>query len=81
MDKKLTINLDASVIEHAKLYAKKNKISLSELIEAYLKSIMDYKTKNEEITPLVKSLSGVIELPSDIDIKDEYTKHLMEKYR
>jgi hypothetical protein len=81
MDKKLTLNLDASVIEHAKLYAKKNKISLSELIEAYLKSIIDYKTKNEEITPLVKSLSGVIELPSDFDVKDEYTKHLMEKHR
>lgn len=42
---------------------------------------MDYKTKNEEITPLVKSLSGVIELPSDFDVKDEYTKYLMEKYR
>ncbi len=81
MDKKLTLSLNESVIENAKLYAKKNKISLSKLIEAYLKSIVDNKTKDVEITPLVKSLSGVIELPTDFDIRDEYTKYLIEKYR
>lgn len=81
MDKKLTLSLDESVIEHAKLYAEKNKISLSKLIEAYLKSMVDNKTKHLEITPLVKSLSGVIELPSDFDIRGEYTKYLIEKYR
>ncbi|MDZ4682397.1 MAG: DUF6364 family protein [Saprospiraceae bacterium] len=81
MDKKLTLSLDEAVIEHAKLYAEKNKISLSKLIEAYLKAIVDNKTKNVEITPLVKSISGVIELPSDFDLRDEYTKYLIEKYR
>ncbi len=81
MDKKLTLSLDASVIEDAKLYAEKNKISLSKLIEAYLKSMVDNKTRHLEITPLVKSLSGVIELPADFDIRDEYTKYLIEKYR
>lgn len=81
MDKKLTLSLDESVIEQAKLYAEKNKISLSKLIEAYLKSMVDNKTKHLEITPLVKSLSGVIELPTDFDIRSEYTKYLIEKYR
>lgn len=81
MDKKLTLSLDEGVIAHAKLYAEKNKISLSKLIEAYLKSIIDNKTKNVEITPLVKSISGVIEVPSDFDLRDEYTKYLIEKYR
>ena len=81
MDKKLTLSLNESVIENAKLYAKKNKISLSKLIEAYLKSIVDNRTKNVEITPLVKSLSGVIELPTNFDIRNEYTKYLLEKYR
>ena len=81
MDKKLTLSLNESVIENAKLYAKKNQISLSKLIEAYLQSIVDNKTKKIGITPLVESLSGVIQLPSDFDIRDEYTKHLMEKYK
>ena len=81
MDKKLTLSLNESVIENAKVFAKKNKISLSKLIEAYLKSIVDNKTKSVEITPLVESLSGVITLPTDFDIRDEYTKYLIEKYR
>lgn len=80
MDKKLTLSLDESVIAYAKLYAEKNKVSLSKLVEAYLKSVINNKTQNIEITPLVKSLSGVIELPSDFDIRDEYTKFLIEKY-
>ena len=81
MDKKLTLSLNESVIEDAKLFAKKNRISLSKLIEGYLKSILDNKTKNVEITPLVESLSGVIQLPSDFDIRDEYTNYLIEKYQ
>ncbi|MCB0524013.1 MAG: DUF6364 family protein [Saprospiraceae bacterium] len=81
MDKKLTLSLNESVIDEAKMYAKKNKISLSKLIESYLKSVLDNKTRNEEITPLVKSLSGVIELPEDLDVRDEYTKYLIEKYK
>ncbi|MEM1121872.1 MAG: DUF6364 family protein, partial [Bacteroidota bacterium] len=36
MDKKLTLSLNESVIENAKIFAKKNKISLSKLIESYL---------------------------------------------
>lgn len=81
MDKKLTLSLNASVIENAKTYAKKNEISLSKLIEAYLKSIVDKKTKDIEISPLVKSLSGTIELPEDFDIKEGYTDYLIEKYK
>lgn len=80
MDKKLTLSLDESVIVQAKLYAEKNKISLSKLIEAYLKSVVEHKTQSMEITPLVKSLSGVIELPPGFDLREEYAKYLIEKY-
>ncbi len=81
MNKKLTLSLNESVIENAKLYAKKNKISLSKLIEAYLKSVAENTTKNVEITPLVKSLSGVIELPIGFDVRGDYTNYLLEKYK
>ncbi|MEM6965380.1 MAG: DUF6364 family protein [Bacteroidota bacterium] len=81
MDKKLTLSLNESVIEDAKLFAKKNKISLSKLIENYLKSVVDNKTKNVEITPLVESLGGVIQLPADFDVRDEYSEYLIEKYK
>lgn len=81
MDKKLTLNLDDSIIEKAKQYAKLNNISLSKLIEAYLKSLTKRKSSATEITPLVEGLSGVISLGKDVDVKDAYTDYLIEKYK
>jgi hypothetical protein len=80
MDKKLTLSLEQSIIEKAKFYAKSNNISLSKLIESYLNSLTSHKA-NTEITPLVKSLSGVVELPRDFDEKKAYAGFLMENYK
>ncbi len=83
METKLTLRLNDSVIERAKIYAKKHQISLSKMIEAYLDNLT--REKKEEntgaITPLVESLSGVIELPPDYDYKKEYGGYLKEKYQ
>lgn len=83
METKLTLRLNARVIERAKMYASKQKISLSKMIESYLDSLTrEIEDKdNAPITPLVKSLSGVIDLPSDFDYKKEYGDYLMEKYK
>jgi hypothetical protein len=80
MDKKLTLSLNENIIETAKRYAKSNKTSLSKLIESYLNSITEER-KESEITPLVKSLSGVLSIPDDFDEKQEYTSFLMDKYK
>ena len=80
MDTKLTIKLDGSVIEKAKGYAKQKQISLSKLIESYLNYLTSPKEDTEEITPLVKSLSGVIDLPKNYDTKKEYKRHVLNKY-
>lgn len=81
MDKKLTLSLDKTIIESAKSYAKSNNISLSKLIESYLKTLTKHKVQATEITPLVKSLSGVISLDKDFKVKDDYTDYLIEKYK
>lgn len=82
MDKKLTLSLNEAVIENAKLFAKKNKVSLSKLIENYLQSIASPRLQEVEITPLVASLVGVIEFSDDsFDFRNEYTNHLLEKYK
>ena len=81
MDKKLTLSLDKSIIESAKDYAKSNNISLSKLIESYLTTLTTRKKNSTEITPLVESLSGVINLDEDFNIKDAYTDYLIEKYK
>lgn len=80
MDKKLTLSLNQGVIDDAKVYAKSNNISLSKLIESYLTSLTKNTTTTPQITPLVKSLSGVIDIPADFDAKKAYGEFLTEKY-
>lgn len=81
MDKKLTLSLNQRIIEQAKKYAKLNNTSLSKLIESYLATITATTSDNSKITPLVKSLSGVIELPSNFDEKADYSNYISEKYQ
>jgi predicted HicB family RNase H-like nuclease len=56
MDTKLTLRLNDSVIERAKIYARSHKISLSKMIESYLDSLTkqnEEEKKKASITPLV----------------------------
>ena len=79
MDTKLTLKLNRSVIENAKIYAKNKNVSLSQLIETYLSLLTNPKAQ-EEVTPLVKSLSGIVKLPKGYDYKTHYKKHISDKY-
>ena len=81
MDTKLTLKLEVTVIEKAKNYAKNHRTSLSKLIENYLLNITNDKQKEEKITPLVKSLSGIIDLPKGYDHKRDYSDFLLNKYK
>jgi dsDNA-specific endonuclease/ATPase MutS2 len=81
MDTKLTLKLNGQIIEQAKIYAKAKNTSLSSLIENYLQKLTDPKKKKENITPLVKSLSGVIKLTGDQSNKKDYADYLAKKYK
>ncbi|HIP26535.1 MAG TPA: hypothetical protein EYG80_02640 [Flavobacteriaceae bacterium] len=79
MDTKLTLKLDDSVIIKAKKYAKKHNVSLSRMIENYLQIITSSNNKNIEISPLVKSLTGVVQL-DEKEFQKDYTNFLSKKY-
>lgn len=81
MESKITIRLRNSVIQGAKQYAHSHKTSLSRIIENYLESITNVNQDQTEITPLVESLSGVIQLDKDFNYKEHYTEYLIEKYK
>ena len=83
MDAKLTLRLNDNVIKRAKRYAHRHKISLSKMIEFYLDSLTKENEKGRKIsiTPLVESLSGIIDLPADFDYRKEYGDYLAEKYK
>lgn len=79
MKTKLTLNLDKGVIEQAKSYAKDNSVSLSKLIENYLNSLISKRETERKVSPLVKSLTGVIPDES-IDDKKDYREFIAKKY-
>jgi hypothetical protein len=81
MDTKLTLSLNKKVIEQAKKYAQKKNISLSKLIEAYLYRASSQEKEEPVISPLVKSLSGIIKLSKDFSHKKGYSDFLSEKYK
>lgn len=79
MESKLTLKLDTDIISQAKTYAKDHNTSLSKLIENYLQTITLKRKKKVEVTPLVESLTGVIDL-KDKDYRKDYTDFLSKKY-
>jgi hypothetical protein len=80
METKLTLKLNKRTIEKAKRYAGKNNTSVSRMIESYLNSITGHESNITEITPLVKSLSGVVKHVK-YDYKKEYADYLKNKYK
>ena len=80
MQTKLTLTLEQSIIEQAKGYAKSKGRSLSELIENYLKVVIDDKEDSIKISPSIKKLQGSIKLPDNFDYKTDLTNALSEKY-
>jgi len=80
MNTKLTLNLNKSVIESAKDYAKENRVSLSKLIESYLNSLTKKQQKEINVSPLVESLTGIIPSETEQKNNDDYYDYLSEKY-
>lgn len=83
MNAKLTLTVDKSIIESAKKYAKSNGRSLSNIIEEYLKTLIQNKveTTEFEISPLVQSLWGSVSpLPNTMTYKEMLADELAKKY-
>jgi len=80
METKLTLKLDKNTIDQAKIYAKRNNISLSKMVEKYFKSLTEEKTSKKN-SKLVDELSRIISLNKEIDNKDEKLSYLLEKYK
>ena len=80
MQTKLTLTIEQNIIEQAKLYAKDKGRSLSELIENYLKVVLEDNQQEVKLSPSIKKLKGSIQLPENFDYKKELTEVLSAKY-
>lgn len=79
MNKKLTLSLDESVIQKAKIYAEKTGSSLSGLVEDYFEKITE-SSPEKKISPRLKSIAGKINLPENFDEEQELRRALEEKH-
>jgi len=81
MNTKLTLSIEKSVIEKAKLYAKKSGRSLSDLIESYLERLIRSSEElAEEVPEEFKELFGTMNLSSEIDDKAAIRNIIYEKH-
>jgi hypothetical protein len=82
METKLTLKLNRRTIQKAKKYVLINNTSISKLVENYFDSLtVKDGSAEDEISPVVKELSGVINLKDTKDRKAAYAKYLSKKYK
>lgn len=79
MTTKLTLTVEKTIIERAKSYAKNTGRSLSEIIENYLETITQEDNTND-LSPKLKKIVGVVNLPKDFDDKIELRSALEIKH-
>ncbi len=73
----LTVNLPKNEIDFLKNYAQKHNLSISQLIDRWVKSLKE--KPNIPIHPDIEKLTGII--PSDLDYRAVYYDGMMEKHK
>jgi len=73
---KLTVRLPKSDLEFAKEYAQAHRITVTELIDRYLRSL---RGGAGAIHPEVEKISGLV--PPGVDARAEYREHARKKHR
>jgi hypothetical protein len=74
---KLTLSVDSCVVSRAKEYAKREGLSVSQMVEAWLTAVVEPTARSTDSAPILRSVRGVLR---NADI-DEYRKHLAAKYK
>ena len=80
MTTKLTLTVEKTIIEKAKLYARKTGRSLSELIEKYLESITNDVKDHAKLSPKLKKIVGAVKLPKNFDEEKELRIYYEKKH-
>jgi Family of unknown function (DUF6364) len=73
---KLTVRLPKKDLEFAKRYARAHRITVTELLDRYLRSL---QSGPGAIHQEVEKISGLI--PPDVDARVEHRDHLVRKHR
>lgn len=74
---KLTVRLPKQDLEFAKQYAQEHRITVTELIDRYLRRLRGGQPV--VIHPEVERISGLV--PLDVDAEALYHEHLLDKHK
>lgn len=80
MNTKLTLNIDKTIIRKAKKYAISRHISLSKLVEEYLKSVSSTADNNYTVAPITIELSKLVKKRSSVNYKKTIEEILISKH-
>jgi antitoxin component of RelBE/YafQ-DinJ toxin-antitoxin module len=74
---KLTLSVDERVVSRAKRYARKQGVSVSQMVEAYLEAVAEPSAAATPDAPILRSLRGSLK-KADVE---SHKRHLATKYR
>jgi hypothetical protein len=80
MTTKLTLSVDDEIVKQAKRIAAAQGVSLSKLVEGFLRNLSSEHVSDDEMNPVLKKLSGSIHVPADFDYRKELEEALVDKY-
>ncbi len=76
----MNVTIEETVLEEAKVYASKNELSLSQIIEDYLSAIVKNPKKPSLLDILDSMPKSESAFPDDFDFKKEYYEERKAKY-
>ena len=74
---KLTLSVPESSVRQAKHYARKNKTTVSALVDRFFCTLDPQDSSN---TPLTESLVGIAKMPNGMNEKEVLTEAISDKY-
>jgi hypothetical protein len=80
MTTKLTLSVEKTVIQNAKLYARRQKRSLSEIVASYLRGLSAEPDASEELDPEVMAIADEIPPGRIPELENARYQYLKEKY-
>ena len=86
MQTKLTLRLEKSLIDQAKVWADEKKLSLSHIVSMIFQHLTTKDQRKEELHPFMQKIIGIARKkgsnsPTDKEIKEEYFSYLEKKFK
>jgi hypothetical protein len=77
---KLTLDVDQTVADKAQRMAQQSNTSVAALFSAFVRSLPDRPDDTEELGPLTRKLTGILEQAPDSIYEDDLARAVAEKH-